>query len=102
MPTALYFLALFGVLVLLVSLLAPAGWGLPGPIFGLLFLLFAGPGLMISWFLYRRAVKSGEVPPISAGTPGANEEASRPVEREPNRDEARRRVSSFRRAAGDE
>ena len=86
--------------VILVSLLVPAGWGLPAPVFGLLALLATGPGLFAGWLLYRRLAARGDVEPLSGAQRGEpepeNPEApaeGRPVER---------RVGAFRRAAGNQ
>jgi hypothetical protein len=90
-----------GVLALLligVAFLVPAGYGLPGPIFGILILLAATPGLLVGWLIYRRFVKRGDIDRLG----GAQDHPDPGRVVTPNAGEAEEQVNSFRRAAGDE
>jgi hypothetical protein len=91
-------LGLLALLFIGVVFLVPAGYGLPGPIFGILILLAAIPGLIVGWLIYRRFVRRGDVDPI--GGPQDRPDPGRVVT--PNADEAEEQVNSFRRATGDD
>jgi hypothetical protein len=53
--------------LLLVVLVAPAGYGLPAPAVALSFLVLGVPGAIGIWLLYRRMTARGDVPPIGEG-----------------------------------
>jgi hypothetical protein len=68
MPTTLIFTCLILGLAVVLALLI-GGWG-PAPIVALAFLVFIAPGLLAGWFLYRRRVSRGEIPPLGAEARG--------------------------------
>ena len=83
-------LAVFFLIV--VSITLPAGYGLPAPLFALIALGAAAPGLFVSWLMYRWLVKRGEIQPIGAapheGLDRQPEDAGpRPTHREPNEEQ---------------
>lgn len=93
-------LGIVAVLFLGLSLLAPAGWGIPSPAWAIAALVVTAPGLLVGWTIYRRQVHRGEVAPLGEGVgedPGGTE-----VVAEPNAERAARQRASFRRAAGEE
>jgi hypothetical protein len=102
MPGGPILLAVLAALFVGVSLLVPAGYGLPGPVFGLLALLLAAPALVGGLFIYRTLVRRGDVPPLSedAVDDDFDPDAPRPLHRAPNRARSVRQVSAFRRAMG--
>ena len=64
MPT---FLAVVIGFVLLVALLAPAGYGLPAPAVALSFFVLGIPAALVIWLLYRRMAARGDVPRVGEG-----------------------------------
>jgi hypothetical protein len=102
-PTILLFAAVLAALLLVVAFAVPAGYGLPGPVFGVIALLGTLPGLMVGWLIYRHYVNRGDVPRLGTKMPeaGQDDEDHETVVA-PNAERAHEQVSSFRRAAGEE
>ncbi len=102
-PTILLFAGVLALILLVVAFAVPAGYGLPGPIFGVIALVGTIPGLFVGWLIYRHFVHKGDVPRLGTDVPEAAErEEDREVVVEPNAERAQEQVSSFRRAAGEE
>jgi hypothetical protein len=102
-PTILLFGAVLALLFLAVAFAVPAGYGLPGPVFGVIALLGILPGLFVGWLIYRYYVSQGEVPRLGTEMPqAAQDEEDRETVVAPNAERAHEQVSSFRRAAGEE
>ena len=97
--SAAILVGLLVVVLLVVVLSVPAGYGLPAPIFGLLALLFAGPALFVGFLLYRRLAKRGEIQTLSEQADERRDSDQRAVTA-PNAGETAQRVSAFRRAEG--
>jgi hypothetical protein len=100
--TALPFLAVLAALLIAVAFVVPAGYGLPGPVYGVIVLLSTVPGLIVGWFIYRHYVKRDQVPALGDGLPEAAEEEDRETVVAPNAERAHEQVASFKRAAGEE
>jgi hypothetical protein len=102
-PTILLFGAVLALLLLAVAFVVPAGYGLPGPVFGVIALVGILPGLFVGWLIYRYYVGQGEVPRLGTQLPeAAQEDEDRETVVAPNAERAHEQVSSFRRAAGEE
>jgi hypothetical protein len=102
-PTILLFGAVLALLLLAVAFAVPAGYGLPGPIFGVIALLGVLPGLFVGWLIYRYYVGRGDVPQLGTQLPdAARDDEDRETAVAPNAERAHEQVSSFRRAAGEE
>jgi hypothetical protein len=79
-PSAFLFTALvFGAAVLVALLIG--GWG-PAPVFAIVFLVLVAPGAIAGWLLYRRRVRTGEVPPLGAEARHQDDSVPSPTRRE--------------------
>jgi hypothetical protein len=102
-PTILLFGGLLALLILGVAFVVPAGYGLPGPVFGVIALVGVLPGLFVGWLIYRYYVDRGQVPRLGTQLPeAAQDDEDRETVVAPNAERAHEQVSSFRRAAGEE
>jgi hypothetical protein len=102
-PTILLFAAIIALGLIVVAFAVPAGYGLPGPVFGVIALMGTLPGLFVGWLIYRHYVNRGEVPRLGTEMPEASQdEGDRETVHAPNAERAHEQVSSFRRAAGEE
>jgi hypothetical protein len=102
-PTILLFGGVLALLFLVVAFAVPAGYGLPGPVFGVIALLGVLPGLLVGWLIYRFYVSRGDVPQLGTELPdAAQDDDDRETVAVPNEERAREQVASFRRAAGEE
>jgi hypothetical protein len=90
MPSSLLFVALVLGGAVAVALLV-GGWG-PAPVIALLLLVFAAPGAIVGWMLYRRRVRSGEVPPLGAKARGEDDAVPSPTRREAEAAEVERQT----------
>lgn len=91
-------LGIIAAIFLGIAFLVPAGYGLPGPVFGVIFLLLAVPGLLVGGGVYRRYVKRGDVDRLGGAQDHPDPEQAVKV---PNATEAEEQVNSFRRASGE-
>lgn len=93
-PSMALIIGLLALLVVGVVFVIPAGYGLPGPIFGLLALLAITPGLAIIWMLYRRAIRRGDISPPNQDAKNIVAGGARPQERVLEQDDNARFVGA--------